>query len=319
MKKYILLFFLIFVLVCCKQKTKQINEITKVEMATGSCFGPCQFTAISIDSSLQYKYYGGALLPGKKREVLKGYYVGKITTSFWDSLNVELEKLRFKELDTLKENSSDGQPIELIIHYQNKVKRIRTEFGNLPDTIRDVLPWISESYKRVKLQPIKDSIKFETTIQYPYQEVVSKSINDSKKLHVFLNEYKVAGNKINGYAVKSIFTEKAYYLNHGILFGPYDINPTEKHLIIIFDKPLIKNNGAHIYDKDWAVVFPIPQNEVGPPKYDPDWDTYHLGLKNEKEIFTSISVPFSVDSPRLILLNNLKHKAINNVFYLKKK
>jgi hypothetical protein len=80
-------FFLtaIIALTACYKTAKRVNEISKIEVATGGCFGPCQLTAVSIDSSLQYQYYGGDLLPGKKRKVIKGYFIGRVNESFWDT------------------------------------------------------------------------------------------------------------------------------------------------------------------------------------------------------------------------------------------
>lgn len=75
----------LFLLSACCTKEHRNNEITKIEIATGGCFGPCQYTALSIDSSLTYKYYGGEILSRTNRPEdkfkIEGYYTGKINRS----------------------------------------------------------------------------------------------------------------------------------------------------------------------------------------------------------------------------------------------
>ena len=47
----------IYLLTACKEREQLINEITKIEVATGSCFGTCPLTVVSIDSSLTYSLW----------------------------------------------------------------------------------------------------------------------------------------------------------------------------------------------------------------------------------------------------------------------
>jgi hypothetical protein len=52
---YLLTTVMVLVLIsACHKQEGRNNEITKIEVATGGCFGPCQYTAVSIDSSLTY-------------------------------------------------------------------------------------------------------------------------------------------------------------------------------------------------------------------------------------------------------------------------
>lgn len=162
--------FLLLIMVsisACRKTVSRNNEITHIELGTGWCFGPCQFSAISIDSSLQYQYYGGKLLPGKWRPTLQGYYTGKISKAFWDTLNVKLEKINYQKLDTVYPEISDARQFEIIIHYRHKVKHIHPQSGCWPDSVQNVFNWLADSYKQIKLKPSKDSLQFETVIQTP--------------------------------------------------------------------------------------------------------------------------------------------------------
>ena len=165
--KLVILSVALFSIMSCNRNEPRHNEISKIEVATGDCFGPCQLTAISIDSQLNLNYYGGELLPGKPRKVLKGNFNGQFTQRLWDTLNSKLERVNYKLLDTSYEHSIDDQSLEIVIYQGNKIKHIRAQSASLPDSVREVFSWVADAYKLVALQPTKNPIKFSTTIQYP--------------------------------------------------------------------------------------------------------------------------------------------------------
>jgi len=167
--KLVIVSVVIVSLMSCKRNEPRHNEISKIEVATGYCFGACQFTAISIDSQLNLNYYGGQLLPGKPRKVLKGNFNGRFTQRLWDTLNSKLERINYKLLDTSYQNSYDDQSLEIVIYHGNKTKHIRAQSVSLPDSVRKVFYWITDAYKLVPLQPAKNPFKFSTTTQYPIQ------------------------------------------------------------------------------------------------------------------------------------------------------
>jgi len=159
-------FVVIVLLASCRREEHRHNEISKIEVATGDCFGPCQLTAISIDSQLTVNYFGGELLPGKPRKVFKGNFTGKINQELWDTLNSKLERINYKQLDTSYENSVDDQSLEMIVYYSNnKIKHVRAQSASLPDSVRDVFYWVANAYKSVKLEPSNKQMKFNTTLQ----------------------------------------------------------------------------------------------------------------------------------------------------------
>jgi len=158
--RYFLSAMLAITILSCNKPVHKQYEITKVELATSGCLGTCASTAISLDTSLDFKYYGDRFAH------IKGYYTGKITNSLWDTLVLKLTSINYKELHDYN-GPVDDQGIELIIHYRNQVKRITAESTIIPDTLKQTIKWIQNIYKLVRLHPLKDSIKFETTIQYP--------------------------------------------------------------------------------------------------------------------------------------------------------
>lgn len=165
--------FITFLLFSCHNGNyrQRKNEITKIEIATGGCFGPCQSTVTSIDSSLEYRYFGGEtyFLPqdAAKDGKLKGYYSGKIRQGFWDTLNIKFENIDYKHLDTSYQHSVDDQSLEIFIHYGNKIKHIKAQSGSLPDSVAHVFYYVINSYKTVKPKPVKDTFLFESEVQRP--------------------------------------------------------------------------------------------------------------------------------------------------------
>ena len=158
MKQTIIALALIIFMACNKPIPRK-NEITKIDIATSGCFGSCPSIAISIDSSLNYKYYGG------RYASLRGYYLGRVTNEFWDSLNIKLENINYKRMDTNYSVAADAPESELIIHYGGQIRHIQTMVFGHPDSIVNVLNWLNYSYKHVKLYRSTDKIKFETTAQ----------------------------------------------------------------------------------------------------------------------------------------------------------
>lgn len=143
-------------LLSCKKPNRQANEITKVELARSvGWFNPG--AAISIDSALNYNYWG---VDSNKKP---GYYSGKISQKFWDTLNQKLELIKYK---TLPAHDSilllDASYFELIVHWKNGKKRITTASASNP--LVNTLLWLNSSYKNVKLRHVKYPIKFETNL-----------------------------------------------------------------------------------------------------------------------------------------------------------
>jgi hypothetical protein len=141
----------------CKKSIHNNYEITKVEFARSSDWSDLG-TSISIDSSLNYKYWGDY---GKTKQ---GYFIGAINPKYLDTLNQMLQILKFKTVDTdTNMHVSDAEYYELIIHWGTNKRRIMRIGDGNPDTVLNLCRWLDISYKNAKLRPVNDSIKFETT------------------------------------------------------------------------------------------------------------------------------------------------------------
>lgn len=166
MKKYYFQFLLILFSSCnLIQKTdKQENEISKICFASNGCFGTCPHLAIEIDSSLNYRFLGGSY------SEMKGLFEGKISRGFWDTLNLDFNKINYKKLDSTYLHSVDDVSIETIIFSKGNKKHILAQSSSLPDSIRKVFFKYLNSYKFQNLVKQKENkytiFTFETTYQY---------------------------------------------------------------------------------------------------------------------------------------------------------
>lgn len=152
--------FLITLVIACNKPAQRNNEITKVELARSGAWAD-NGAAISVDSSLSYKYYDG--------NVKLGYYVGRVSETFWDTLNQKFERIKYKSLPfTDNKLIEDANYFELIVHWKNGKRRI-TRVWNWPAdlAVLSVISWLNDSHKRFKLHQVNYPIKFETTYQNP--------------------------------------------------------------------------------------------------------------------------------------------------------
>lgn len=153
-RKLIVLIF-ISIFFSCKNQEKRKNEITKIYIATGLCYGHCPVQTVEIDSSLTVKYHG------KEYAKHKGFYIGKITPEVWDSINARFEKIKYKELDSVYDHSVDDPPVYLKISYNNQVKKIRAQSASLPDEVGKTYHWVITIAENAKLKSTNDTLDFE--------------------------------------------------------------------------------------------------------------------------------------------------------------
>jgi hypothetical protein len=156
--------FAFLIIIGCKSnspKPKRNNEITKVDFATGGCLGECPIFSMEADSGLTYKYYG------RRYTEDTGYFIGHITQELWDSLNIKLEAINYKQLPTMPGFAFDDWSVEAFIYFNNERKHIHGTWSHFPDSVQQVFDWLVNSYKQAKLSP-SDSLSFETTEQNPY-------------------------------------------------------------------------------------------------------------------------------------------------------
>lgn len=161
MRYFPILIFLIL-LISCTKPVHESNEITKIELARSGAWSDFG-AAISVDTSLNYTYYG------KYGNIKKGYFIGKITQGLWDTLNQKFEQIQYKNLKPIVDsmNIVDVNYFELIIHWKNEKLRIVRVRPRETDSLMNVILWLNDSYKQIKLRQVKTPFKFETTFQNP--------------------------------------------------------------------------------------------------------------------------------------------------------
>lgn len=166
--KLIIIISILVLFFGCDSKHGRQNEIKRVVFATGGCFGECPIQAIDIDSSLAVKYHGVQFTDSV------GFFIGNISTDSWDSLNIMIENINYKELDSSYENSIDDLSTEIYIYYNNSVKHITGQSASLPDSVLTVYRWLMTEIKKLKIQPSKDTLTFPTMVEKPLRITLEK-------------------------------------------------------------------------------------------------------------------------------------------------
>ena len=157
----IIFLFSIMSITACNKPAQRNNEITKVELARSGAWSDNGAT-ISIDTSLNYKYFGDY------GNVKQGYFIGKVNNKFWDTLNEKFEQIKFRTIDTNDNtNVADVNYFEVIIHWKNQKRRIIRIRPRENDPVINTFVWLNDSYKNVKLHPVRKPIKFETIYHRP--------------------------------------------------------------------------------------------------------------------------------------------------------
>jgi hypothetical protein len=147
-------------LAACHRPLKRKDQINRIEIADGGCMTGCPVFGIRIDSTLALKYYGGY------KAKLRGYYSGRVTQGFWDTLNTKLEQIKFKGLETNNFGELDGHSAEIVVYWNKQKRHFMRSIYEDPDSISHILIWIADSYKHIQLKKSNDTLKFETTYQF---------------------------------------------------------------------------------------------------------------------------------------------------------
>lgn len=162
-----LTFRLLFFLSACGQLTKDSqhtgSEIQKVTVAFSGygCEGECPFQVIAIDSTLKVNYYGGQFAPRL------GYFEGNIPKDLWDSIQTRFEKFIKVGIDSTARNRTDHPIVEFQVKTKSRTFSFKENTGKMSDFDKDILYWYINLNKQFSYIQKKDSLHFETTIQYP--------------------------------------------------------------------------------------------------------------------------------------------------------
>jgi hypothetical protein len=161
--KYLITLLSILILFSCKKCVQPNNEITKIELARSGAWSDFGAT-ISIDTSLKFIYFGDY------GNVKQGYFVGLVSTKFWDSITRKLDYLKYKTIPASDSaHVVDVNYFELIIHWKDGKRSISRAWNYPPDSVLRVIKWIDTSFKKIKLRQVKDSIKFESKYHSSYR------------------------------------------------------------------------------------------------------------------------------------------------------
>lgn len=153
MKRILIAFvYLIFLFSCDTAPVKRQNEIHKIELSSGPCFGTCKTMYMIFDSSLKYQYYEGGIFSDRA-----GYYKGEFSQGYWDTVNRVFGTINYKNMPDTFSTCCDGAITELYIHYSNSEKQFYGMF--FPVQLNNTISWLYGSSRNIKLEE-SDSIYF---------------------------------------------------------------------------------------------------------------------------------------------------------------
>jgi hypothetical protein len=157
---FALLHLIQFFVVGCKDNVRRTNQIIRIDMAVEGT-APNGGMALSIDTSLVCHYFGDS------QSLKPGNYKGTIDKDLWDSLNVRLERIGYKQLDTIDNVVADVPSTEVVIQWKGHRKHLLRDLNLYPDSMSKVLQWITQFYKTQQLKPVKDTFLYNTVVQFP--------------------------------------------------------------------------------------------------------------------------------------------------------
>ncbi|MEO3403647.1 hypothetical protein AAFN85_07070 [Mucilaginibacter sp. CAU 1740] len=140
-------------------KGKKEPEIIKFEIANDGGDMPFKGKVLAIDNSLNCQFYGD-VNSGKS-----GFFEGEIDSKLWDNIEKKLLTIDYKPLD---ESLADASNFEAVVYLKNGNRyHIHRHIGVKSTNGAEILSQILDTYKQIKLIPVKRKIKFETTYQNP--------------------------------------------------------------------------------------------------------------------------------------------------------
>jgi len=150
MKNTLLVAFFVLFISCKKQP-----NVDKISIASNGCNGECLVMSLEVEKSLSLKYHGIDFTP------VKGFFTGKIDQDFWHKTENRLQASNFMELDTSYFSSYDDVEVEVIIHSNEKIKRINGLLGDMPQEFRNIVLDLMRLPEKIELKESKDSLTFE--------------------------------------------------------------------------------------------------------------------------------------------------------------
>lgn len=157
MYKFFLFISFLFLTTSCDNKN---NEIIKITFATDDGEGKLPSQVFEIDYKGKIKYYG------QEKEKNIGFYSGEVNQKFLDTLNLKLEKINYKELDTsfISSGIDDDSFVEIFVYSKENKKHFIGQYSKMPYELKSFIDWITKSSINFKLVQTKENYVFPTEI-----------------------------------------------------------------------------------------------------------------------------------------------------------
>lgn len=163
--KFILISTCLFLFFSCEtpNETVKKNDIYRIVYAQGGCYDECPAEAFSVDSSLATHYRG------VENVNHIGSFEGHINLEIWDEINAKCKRTKYHVLDSIENWWIDAQMHEIFIYDNSETKHIvyNSDVADAPDTLAAFTVWLRNIVLNSGLKPSSDSVKFETSYQFP--------------------------------------------------------------------------------------------------------------------------------------------------------
>ena len=159
--------------IACHPVKPNKSEISKVELATTGS-GRVPRRAISVDSSLKFKFYTDTVSSTGLAPSYPRYYEGRISKALWDSLQVKLADIKYKQMASVHPEDfqvNDAYGVELILYSNGTHKRIIRTLKSTSVTHFDhLVEWMIKLpegaiIKETNVHQLMDTLHFGTTWQ----------------------------------------------------------------------------------------------------------------------------------------------------------
>lgn len=137
-----------------KKKFKKPTQthLTQITLSLEPCFGTCPISSISIDSKGNVIYFGESYTPNI------GLFKGKLDESFFQEIILDLNKIRFTELENKYSvgNMTDLPGLSVSFIKDQKIVKTIYNYGNAePRNLSGILNKIIYAYQDANLQKIE--------------------------------------------------------------------------------------------------------------------------------------------------------------------
>ena len=129
-------------------------KFSKLRFLSSTCYGQCPQLAVNIWADCTYRLKGGEFA-----DPYKGDFAGKLNAAQLDTLNYLLKHSELKKMHEWKQGNQvvDAPNYYLDIDFANNKDKLTITTNEPPMNLRELVTFLVESYKRVKLVPYKEA------------------------------------------------------------------------------------------------------------------------------------------------------------------